>query len=291
MKKGFLITNGFVGEQSFIKLWDSLLAAAEKRGMSLAPASHDTLLFDAASGRPLWEADGVDFAILWDKDVRLGYQLERLGIRVFNPPSAIEICDDKSLTHIALAGKLPMPPTVIIPTTYKYVGYGDMEFLRRAADYLGLPMIIKECRGSFGKQVYLADTIEEAAEIIASHEAVPMLMQKAVKESFGRDIRLYVVGDKVIAGMRRSNAADFRANISNGGESRAYTPSAAEADLAVSAVKLLGLDFAGVDILQSQSGPLICEVNSNAHFHGMERCTGIDVAGAIMDHIMSRMEI
>ena len=53
----------------------------------------------------------------------------------------------------------------------------------------------------------------------------------------------------------------------------------------------MGLDFAGVDILQSQSGPLICEVNSNAHFHGMERCTGIDVAGAIMDHIMSRMEI
>ena len=291
MKKGLLITNGFVGEDSFIKLWDSLLTAAEKRGMSLAPMSHDKLLFDAASGAPLWDASGVDFAILWDKDVRLGYQLEKLGIRVFNPPAAIEICDDKSLTHIALAGKLPMPPTVIIPTTYKYVGYGDMEFLCRAADYLGLPMVIKECRGSFGKQVYLADTIEKAAEIIADHEAVPMLMQRAIKESFGHDIRLYVVGDRVIAGMRRSNANDFRANISNGGCSEAYAPSPEESDLAVSAAKLLGLDFAGVDILQSESGPLICEVNSNAHFHGMESCTGVDVAGAIMEHIMSRMEI
>ena len=94
MKKGLLITNGFVGEDSFIKLWDSLLTAAEKRGMSLAPMSHDKLLFDAASGAPLWDASGVDFAILWDKDVRLGYQLERIGIRVFNPPRAIEICDD-----------------------------------------------------------------------------------------------------------------------------------------------------------------------------------------------------
>ena len=290
MKKGLLITNGFVGEQSFIKLWASLLAAAQKRGMSLTPMSHDKLLFDAGSGMPLWDADGVDFAILWDKDVRLGYQLEKLGIKVFNPPAAIETCDDKSLTHIALAGRLPMPPTVIIPTTYKYVGYGDMEFLRRAADYLGLPMVIKECRGSFGKQVYLANTIEEAAEIISSHEAMPMLMQRAIKESFGRDIRLYVVGNKVIAGMLRSNAADFRANISNGGRSQAYTPMDAEADLAISAANLLGLDFAGIDILQSKNGPLICEVNSNAHFHGMESCTGVDVAGAIIDHIMSRME-
>lgn len=290
MKKGLLITNGFVGEDSFIKLWRSLLSAAQSRGMCLEPMPHDRLLFDAASTAPLWDTDGVAFAILWDKDVRLGYQLEKLGLRVFNPPAAIELCDDKSLTHMALAGKLPMPPTVIIPTTYKYVGYGDMEFLDRAAEYLGLPMVIKECRGSFGKQVYLANTLEEAKEIIAAHEATPMLLQKAVKESFGKDIRLYVVGNKVIAGMQRSNSSDFRANIANGGESAAYTPSAQEAELAVSAVKLLGLDFAGVDILQSANGPLICEVNSNAHFHGMESCTGIDVAGAIMDYIMSNME-
>lgn len=290
MKKGLLITNGFVGEQSFIRLWDSLLTAAKKRSMSLEAVSHDKLLFDSASGAPLWDADDVDFAILWDKDVRLGYQLEKLGIRVFNPPASIEICDDKSLTHIALGGKLPMPPTVTVPITYKYVGYGDMEFLRRAADHLGLPLVIKECRGSFGKQVYLANTVKEAAEIIAAHEATPMLLQKAITESFGRDIRLYVAGEKVIAGMMRSNARDFRANIANGGQSEAYTPSADEAELAVSAVKLLGLDFAGVDILQSSGGPLICEVNSNAHFHGMESCTGVDVAGAIMDCIMNKVE-
>ena len=290
MKKGLLITNGFVGEQSFIKLWNSLLAAARRRGMGLRAVSHDKLLFDAASGRPLFDPEDGDFAILWDKDVRLGYQLERLGLRVFNPPQAIEICDDKSLTHIALGGKLPMPPTVIVPITYKYVGYGDMEFLSRAADHLGLPMIIKECRGSFGKQVYLADSIEEAARIIAAREATPMLLQKAIKESFGRDIRLYVVGDRVIAGMMRSNAKDFRANIANGGRSQAYTPTPREAELAISAAKLLGLDFAGIDILQSENGPLICEVNSNAHFHGMESCTGVDVAGAIIDHIMSEVE-
>lgn len=290
MKKGLLITNGFVGEDSFLRLWDSLLGAGRRRNMSLEPVSHDRLLFDASTGAPLWDNPGISFAILWDKDVRLGYQLEAMGLRVFNPPAAIERCDDKSLTHIALAGKLPMPPTIILPTTYKYVGYGDMAFLTHAAQYLGLPMIIKECRGSFGKQVYLANTLAEARDIIAAHEATPMLMQRAITESFGRDIRLYVVGGRVIAGMERTNPADFRANIANGGSSSPYSPTRQEARLAVDAAELLGLDFAGVDILQSKDGPLICEVNSNAHFHGIERCTGVDVAGAIMDHIMNIME-
>lgn len=290
MKKGLLITNGFVGEDSFIRLWASLLTAGKARNMCLEPVSHDRLLFDAASGAPLWDASGISFAILWDKDVRLGYQLERLGLRVFNPPAAIEQCDDKSLTHIALAGKLPMPRTIIVPTTYKYVGYGDMDFLSRAAEYLGLPLIIKECRGSFGKQVYLANTLSQAKELLSAHEATPMLLQQAVTESFGNDIRLYVVGGRVIAGMRRSNPSDFRANIANGGSSSPYSPTDREAQLATEAVRLLGLDFAGVDILQGNDGPLICEVNSNAHFHGIERCTGTDVAGAIMDYIMSSME-
>lgn len=289
MKKGLLITNGFVEENSFKKLWSSLLDAAQKRSMALTCAPHDTLLFDAASGKPLWNAGDVDFAILWDKDVRLGYQLQRLGIRVFNPPEAIEICDDKSLTHMALTG-LPMPPTIIVPTTYKYVGYGDMSFVDKAVEYLGLPMIIKECRGSFGKQVYLVETTAQAKEMILAREATPMLMQRAMTESFGRDIRIYLVGGRVIAAMERRNDGDFRANIANGGSSAAYTPTTEESELAVSAVQRLGLDFAGVDILQSDGGPLICEVNSNAHFHGMEQCTGADVAGAIMEHIITETE-
>ena len=165
-----------------------------------------------------------------------------------------------------------------------------MAFLKRAAEYLGLPLIIKECRGSFGKQVYLADTEEQAAEIIRSHEATPMIMQQAVRESFGRDVRIYVVGGEVMGAMRRSNDRDFRANIANGGSAEAYVPSDEEKHLALEAVRLLGLDFGGVDILHSQEGPLLCEVNSNAHFAAMEKSTGADISGAVMRYIRSELE-
>ena len=205
MKKGMLITNGFVGEESFKSLFRALMEAAEKENIAIEQQSNDSLLFDIASGEPLFDIDRYSFGIFWDKDIMLGQMLEKCGLRLFNSARAVALCDDKALTHAALSGRLPMPKTVPVPQTYKYVGYGEMAFLKRAAEYLGLPLIIKECRGSFGKQVYLADTEEQAAEIIRSHEATPMIMQQAVRESFGRDVRIYVVGGEVMGAMRRSN--------------------------------------------------------------------------------------
>ena len=290
MKKGMLITNGFVGEESFKSLFRALMEAAEKENIAIEQQSNDSLLFDIASGEPLFDIDRYSFGIFWDKDIMLGQMLEKCGLRLFNSARAVALCDDKALTHAALSGRLPMPRTVPVPQTYKYVGYGEMAFLKRAAEYLGLPLIIKECRGSFGKQVYLADTEEQAAEIIRAHEATPMIMQQAVRESFGRDMRIYVVGGEVMGAMQRSNGRDFRANIANGGSGEAYVPSDEEKHLALEAVRLLGLDFGGVDILHSQEGPLLCEVNSNAHFAGMEKSTGADISGAIMRYIRSELE-
>ncbi len=289
MKKGLLITNGFVEEQSFRGLEASLLSAAEREGLPLERAGNDELPFDIATGRALFDLSRYSFCILWDKDLPLGRMLQKNGVRVFNRPEAVALCDDKGLTHEALCGRLPMPRTIQVPQTYRYVGYGEMRFVDAAVKYLGLPMIIKECRGSFGKQVYLAETAEQAREIIRAHEAVPMIMQQAISESFGRDIRLYVVGGRVSGAMRRSNGGDFRANIANGGTAEAYSPTAEESRLALSAASLLGLDFGGVDMLLSSAGPLICEVNSNAHFAGMEKCTGADIAGDIMRHIRARI--
>ncbi len=290
MKKGILITNGFVGEESFKSLFRSLMEAAEKENIAIEQRGNDGLLFDIGSGRPLFDIDRYCFGIFWDKDIMLGQMLEKCGLRLFNSAEAVALCDDKALTHAALSGRLPMPKTIPVPQTYKYVGYGDMGFLKRAAGYLGLPMVIKECRGSFGKQVYLAQSEEQAAEIIRSHEATPMIMQRAVTESFGRDIRIYVVGGEVMGAMQRSNGRDFRANIANGGSAEAYSPSGEEKRLALEAVRLLGLDFGGVDILHSKDGPLLCEVNSNAHFAGMEKSTGADISGAIMRHIKRELE-
>ncbi len=284
--RGLLIVNGFVREAGFIALRDALSAAAETRGISLAIRTNDTLLFDAATGSPLFDAAGYDFAILWDKDKYLGMQLEALGLRVFNSVRSLSLCDDKALTHMALAGRgVPMPRTVLVPRTYPFVGYGDMAFLDKAIAFLGLPLVVKECSGSFGKQVYLANTREEAASILAGREGTPLLLQQFIRASLGRDVRAYVVGGRVVAAMERRNDTDFRANVARGGSCAPYALSPAEEALACRAALLLGLDYAGVDLLHGPDGPLVCEVNSNAHFHGLAACTGVDVAGAILAHI------
>lgn len=289
--RGLLITNGFVKENNFLSLWNALYEAAKAQGIALDYAKHDALLFDASSGTPLFDAAAYDFAILWDKDKYLGMQLEALGLRVFNSVDALAVCDDKALTHIALQKHgIPMPRTILVPRTYPYVGYGDFSFLDRAIALLGLPLIIKEASGSFGKQVYLANTREEAAAILEEHEGTPLLMQEFIASSRGRDVRAYVVGEHVAAAMVRSNDEDFRANVAQGGKTAVYALSEEEEALCVRTARLLGLDYAGVDLLFGEQGPLVCEVNSNAHFQGLSACTGVDIAAAIVSHIAAQMK-
>lgn len=171
------------------------------------------------------------------------------------------------------------------PLTFAGLGYTRLDFLEQAEAYLGYPMVIKECRGSFGWQVYLAQDRKAAVQILVEHAPSPMLLQAYVGGPEGADVRIYVVGGRVIGAIRRHNPHDFRANVASGGIAEAYAPTPMETQLAIQAAAALGLDFAGVDLLPGPDGPLICEVNSNAQFHGLAAKTGVDVAGAIFSHI------
>ena len=153
------------------------------------------------------------------------------------------------------------------------------------------PIIVKECFGSFGQQVYMAKDYQELTGFVHSIGSKPMLFQEFIKTSKGRDIRLQVVGGQVVAAMYRySENDDFRANISNGGKMRAYEPTKVQIDIAINCCKILGLDFAGVDILFGEEDePIVCEVNSNAHFKNIYDCTGINVADSIMEYIVKRI--
>lgn len=286
MKKcGILIVNAFIGGAGFTDAYERLCAAMRRRGVSLVLKTNAELLLDASSGG-LLSAVRPDFAILWDKDVRLGLQLERMGVRLYNSARAVAVCDDKALTHIALGGKLPMPKTVVAPFTYPNAGYGGFSFLREAEKHLSYPLVIKECFGSYGAQVYLARSAAEAEAILIKTAERPVLLQEFIAESAGTDIRVIVVGDRAVAAMRRTNRADFRANLANGGTAQSHTLSAEEEALAVSASRELKLDFCGVDLLLSKSGPLLCEVNSNAQFKGILSCTGVDAAEHIAEHVL-----
>lgn len=284
--QGLLVMNEFGQTESFRLLRKALTEAAQGLGMGLDFATNGTLLFDMSLSKPLLPLGGYDFCLFWDKDLLLGKQLERAGLRLFNSIASIEVADDKALTHFCLARhNLPQPKTIAAPLTYAGLGYTNLDFLDRAAAYLGYPLVIKERRGSFGWQVYLAANREEGAAILCEHAPVTMLLQEFVGERAGEDIRIYVVGGKAIASMRRYNPGDFRANVSSGGLAETYVPTPMEEALALAAAKALDLDFAGVDLLRGPDGPLLCEVNSNAHFLGLGATTGVNAAEAILAHI------
>ena len=114
-------------------------------------------------------------------------------------------------------------------------------------------------------------------------------MQKFIASSKGKDIRINVVGDKAIVSMLRENKDDFRSNISNGGTGSLYQPEQAYLDLAIKASKALGLDFAGVDVLFGEDGPIVCEVNSNPQFASTLKATGVNLANYIADYILANL--
>lgn len=309
-KKGLLITNSFLRTGKFVEHYQWLKQAAMDRGIQLLLRDNSEFLLEfARDGEQQWkrQLDNCDFIIFWDKDIRMGRRLTALcqkwNIPVFNPVRSVAWCDDKSETYRVLTEwneihgereQIALLPTVVAPMTYFGIGYTSLKFADQVIQELSLPLVIKECFGSFGKQVYLAETREDVLCLTKQLEGKPFLYQKYLRESHGKDVRLQVVGDEVVAAMYRySVTEDFRANITNGGHMMPYEPSAREKQLAVRAAKALQLDFAGVDLLFSKGeegeADIVCEVNSNAHFRNMEQCTGVNVAEYIVDDIIKKM--
>ena len=286
--KAWIVVNGFVNSGKFHELYGFLSRAAQKRGISLSVKTSDSLI--APVGDRITDAERPDFVLFWDKDTSLARRIEAEGVRLFNSARAIEICDSKALTAEALAGKVDTPKTVIAPKTFEGLGYNKCDFVEKTAEILGLPMVIKESYGSFGAQVYLANTIDEAKGIVASLGHKDFIMQEFIAESCGRDMRVNVVGDKVVSAMERYNDNDFRSNITNGGKMKKATLTPEIVAAAVRSAEIIGLDFAGVDVLFGKSGPIVCEVNSNPHFKSSLECTGVDMSECIMDYIMEKMQ-
>ncbi|CRZ34425.1 SSU ribosomal protein S6P modification protein [Herbinix hemicellulosilytica] len=291
---GLLVVNEFLNSNKFNEIHQWLIDAAIRQGIKLIKKTNAQLLIElpVKNLRKSFQPE-ADFVLFLDKDVRLAEYLELMGYRVFNSSKAIYACDDKSMTHLLLSGAdIPMPKTIVAPMTFTNIGYTDLYFLEDVAERLGYPMVVKECFGSFGQQVYLVKDMDELAATVKQIGAKPMLFQEYIKSSHGRDIRLQVVGKQVIAAMYRySDSGDFRANLTIGGKMKAYQPTKEQVDLALKSCEVLGLDFAGVDILFGKNDePLVCEVNSNAHFKNIYDCTGVNAADAIITHIKSKIQ-
>ncbi|WP_067727273.1 ATP-grasp domain-containing protein [Oceanobacillus damuensis] len=288
--KGWIIYNGNLPGNKFLDYAEMVQQAATEKNIETVIFKNNVLLGLLTENKldllHTGNIDLPDFVVFADKDIYLARQLELLGIRVFNSSQAIEISDDKIATYQLLAANnLPIPKTIIAPKIFKN-GKIDSELVNKVTNTFGFPLIIKETYGSFGEQVYLLESKEAVMEKMEEIQEKPYLFQEFIPSSFGRDLRLQVVGDQVVAAMQRTNRNDFRANVTAGGSMESYQPSKIESQLAVSAVKAIHADFGGVDIL---IGPgqtrLICEVNSNAHIRNLLDCTGINAAEYIIDYI------
>ena len=254
----------------------------DKSGMGSEFAAGENLqICDGKSGR----------ALFFDKDINLCKLLEKRGYRSINSSKVIEICDDKAKTFVELYGKVPSPETVIAPFTFANIGYTDLSFLDEV-EKLGYPLILKNGKGSFGKQVFLINNRAELQQKVKEFAGESIVFQKFIEESRGRDVRVYVVGGRAVACAERYNKDDFRSNVQSGGKMTAININDSNYKefvlLAEKTAKMLGADFAGVDILYSNECPLVCEVNSNAHFAGLTKATGIDVARCIVKYFLGK---
>lgn len=212
-------------------------------------------------------------------------QFEQMDVYTPNTATGITNSRDKlRATQILARHDIGMPPTA---------------FVRDRADVIpaiervgGAPVVLKLLEGTQGIGVILAPTIKVAEAIIETLQSTrqQVLIQHFVKESKGRDIRALVVGDRVVAAMRRSAVGDeFRSNVHRGGTVEAVTLDPEYERVAVRSAQIMGLKVAGVDMLEGNDGPLVMEVNSSPGLEGIETATKLDVAGAIIDYIANQV--
>ena len=289
---GWFVTSGYFQNDSVLYVKECFKKAFEKHGVEFCHVkSNEKICYIDNDGQIKLQAQKPDFVVFWDKDVLFANGLEKLGIKVFNNSKSIEICDDKAKTAVALAGcGVAMPKTVVAPLVFANRHEEDTVFVDNLLQVLDFPVVIKQSNGSFGWQVYLAKDKDELLQIRKKLLHTSHLYQQFVSTSAGKDVRVIVIGGKAVASMTRQNDNDFRANVELGGTAKYQPVDASFLFVAEKCAKVLDLDYAGVDLLVGQDGqPLVCEVNSNAYFKGMQSCFDVDVADLYMQHILKKL--
>jgi len=211
-------------------------------------------------------------------------QLESQGIWTMRSSIAISRARDKlrSMQLMARAG-IPMPKTVVSRNA------DDIDEM--IEDVGGTPVIIKLATGTHGNGVVLAETKKAAKSVLQAlymhnEDGTNILIQEFIKEAEGSDIRAFVVGGRVVASMKRQSLDDdFRSNFHKGGTVVAVKLTDEERKIAIKAAKAMGLSVAGVDLMRSDRGPLVLEVNASPGFEALERAAGRDVAGAMIEYV------
>jgi len=266
--------------------------SAEARGhvVEMINTARCTLAIDAADpdvyydGKPLPHYDAVIPRIgasMTSYGMAVLRQFSMMGAYCLNVAEAIGASRDKLYAHQVLArAGIQMPVTAF--------AHSPKDTANLISHVRGAPLVVKLLQSTQGRGVVLAETRKAAESVIDAFRGLDanFIVQEFVKEADGADIRAFVVGGKVVASMmRQAEAGEFRSNLHRGGSAKRVRITKEERTAAVQAAKALGLSVAGVDMLRSSSGPKILEVNSSPGLEGVERTSGKDVAGMIVEYI------
>jgi len=233
----------------------------------------EVLEFDAVIPRIGASVTGYGCAVL--------RQFEVCGTYSVNESIAITRSRDKLRAHQLLARRGIGQPV----TSYAHSADATNDLINSVG---GAPLVVKVMQSTHGNGVVLAETRKAAEALINAFRGLEadFLVQEFIKESAGADIRCFVIGERVIAAMQRTAASgEFRSNLHRGGSASVVKLRPDERKLAIKAAQVMGLDVAGVDIIRSNHGPLVLEVNSSPGLEGIEHATGKDIAGAIIEYI------
>lgn len=292
LTKGLVITNAFNYSESTKYQVERLTKEFNEKDVILEHKTNIELLVWIEQGDLISriKPDDYKFIIYLDKDKYISLMLEKLGFKLFNSSEAIQLCDDKMLTHIKLSNLgIKMPKTMSYPLCYIYNNnYSD--FKNNIIFKFSFPFIIKENYGSLGKQVYLISNYHELINVERQLRYKPHIYQDFISESSGVDYRLLLIGHEVVASMKRVNESNFKANIALGGKGYKYVPSNKMEEMAVLASKTLNLDYCAIDfVLNKNNEPLLIEVNSNAFFTEIEKVSSKNIAKLYVDYILKNI--
>lgn len=209
--------------------------------------------------------------------------LKKAGFQVVNGMPTFSVSKNKLASLLRLGeAEIPIPRSIIVrhPSNAK-----------PAAEDIGYPVVIKIAFGTHGKGVFIAkdpETLQPIADYLNISDRNPIIVQEYIAEARQRDLRVFVIGGEIAAAMERvATGEDFRSNAHLGGVGRPVELTEDEKRIALEATKAMELDISGVDILRSDRGPLVIEVNSNPGYEELEKATGINVALKIIEYLES----
>jgi ribosomal protein S6--L-glutamate ligase len=283
---------GILSRKSTIYSTNSLVEAAIKRGHSVSVIDPLLCYMDITSHHPAIHYKGKKLEGFDAIIPRIGAsitfygtavvrQFEMMGVYCVNESVAISRSRDKLRSLQLLARKgIGLPVTGFAHST---------KFTDDLISMVGgAPLVVKMIEGTQGIGVVLAETQKAAQSVIQAFRSLEanILVQEFIKESQGSDIRCWVIGSKIVAAMKRQGAeGEFRSNLHRGGQATKIKITPEERSTAIRAAKIMGLRVAGVDLLRSNHGPVVMEVNSSPGLKGIETITGIDVAGMVISYI------